>query len=120
MTRDTTATTVEQHRPESGEQTPEAQDESSPDDPDASSGPEPDPPEVCEVSINGEIVAIEPDTTVGELRETVGIGSENVFTYRSPDGIEALTDGDVVANHVDDGDEIQTQPIADSEVFGEQ
>ncbi|KPN29252.1 hypothetical protein SY89_03486 [Halolamina pelagica] len=41
-----------------------------------------------------------------------------MFTYRSPDGIEALTDDDVVADYVDDGGEIQTQPMGDSEVFG--
>jgi hypothetical protein len=70
------------------------------------------------VSLNGETVEIDPETTVSDLRETSGIGSEAVFTYRSPGGIEALTDDDVVADHVADGGEIQTQPIADSEVFG--
>lgn len=71
-----------------------------------------------DVLLNGEPVEIGPDTTAGELREAVGVGSEAVFTHRSPDGINALTDDDVIARHVDDGAEIQTQPLADSEVFG--
>lgn len=85
---------------------------------DASDGTGSDSRQTHEVSLNGELVNVEPDTTVGELRERTGIASQEVFTYRSPDGIEALSEGDVVANHVSDGGEIQTQPIADSEVFG--
>lgn len=103
MTRDdTTATIAQQLRPAS-EQTMET---------------EADTTVLSEVSLNGESVDIDPDTTVGELRERAGIGSAEVFTHRSPDGIEALTDDDVVGDHIDEGDEIQTQPIADSEVFG--
>ena len=119
---------MEQHLRAASEQTLETQAEAAPDEEtaasdgpdtaDAASGTEIGATASHEVSLNGESLDIDPDTTVGELRETAGIGSEEVFTYRSSDGIEALTDDDVVADHVPDGGEVQTQPIADSEVFG--
>lgn len=113
---------------EASEHASETQDEPTPDEEgdrssvtasaDASDGKGSGSRQTQEVSLNGELIDFEPDTTVGELREIAGIASEEVFTCRSPDGIEALSEGDVVANHVSDGGEIQTQPIADSEVFG--
>lgn len=119
---------MEQFLREVSEHASESQDEPTPDEEgdrssvtasaDASDGTGSDPRQTQEVSLNGELIDVEPDTTVGELREIAGIASEEVFTYRSPDGIEALSEGDVVANHVSEGGEIQTQPIADSEVFG--
>jgi hypothetical protein len=128
MTSDDTAATMEQCLREASEQTQETHADAAPDEEttastgsdtaDAASGSAADGTTSREVSLNGESVDIDPDTTVGELRETEGIGSEEVFTYRSSDGIEALTDDDVVADHVADGGEIQTQPIAHSEVFG--
>lgn len=111
MTRDNTATTAEQILRDAGDETPATRNEQTPDE-------ETDATEGHEVSLNGETVDIGRDTTVGELRETAEIGTDEVFTHRSPDGIEALTDDDVIADHVADGGEIQTQPIADSEVFG--
>lgn len=126
MTRDTTAATTEQRLREADEQPSATQGEAAPDEePDTTSDTDHDgaaggtaATESHTVSLNGEPVSIRQDTTVGELRESEGVGSEAVFTYRSPDGIEALTDDDVVADYVDDGGEIQTQPMGDSEVFG--
>lgn len=128
MTRDDTTAMIEQRLRATSEQTLESQAEAAPDEEtaasdgpdtaDAASGTETGATAGRTVSLNGESIDVGPDTTVGELRETEGIGSEEVFTYRSPDGIEALTDDDVVADHVADGGEIQTQPMADSEVFG--
>jgi len=126
MTRDTTAATTEQRLREADEQPSAMQGEAAPDEnPDTTSDTDHDgaaggtaATKSHTVLLNGESVNIHPDTTVGELRESEGIGSEAVFTYRSPDGIEALTDDDVVADYVDDGGEIQTQPMGDSEVFG--
>lgn len=71
-----------------------------------------------EVSLDGAPVAIGAETTVGELRETADVGDDQVFTYRSSDGIAALADDDVVAEHVEEGGRIHTQPLADTEVFG--
>lgn len=108
-----------QHRRAPSEANPESGTEPNPsEEADESGEPAADPAASLEISLNGEAVHVDRDTTVGELRETADIGTEEVFTHRSNDGIEALTDDDVVSDHVGDGDEIRTQPMADSEVFG--
>ncbi|TKX64098.1 MULTISPECIES: hypothetical protein [Halorubrum] len=71
-----------------------------------------------ELHVNGSSVQVESEQTAGELREMVGIDSGEVFTHRSGDGIQALSDGDVLTEHVEDGAELHTQPLADSLVFG--
>ncbi|MCU4744194.1 hypothetical protein [Natronoglomus mannanivorans] len=71
-----------------------------------------------EISLDGAAVVIDAETTAGELREAEVVSDQQVFTYRSPDGIEALADDDVVAEHVEEGGQIHTQPLADTEVFG--
>ncbi|MCU4744381.1 hypothetical protein [Natronoglomus mannanivorans] len=70
------------------------------------------------VQLDGQEIPIETDTTAAALKEEANVDADAVLTYRSDDGIESLNDDDVVATHVDDGQEIQAQPLATSEVFG--
>ncbi|MFC4248718.1 hypothetical protein ACFOZ7_17595 [Natribaculum luteum] len=70
------------------------------------------------VRLEGQEIPIESNMTAAELKAEANVDEDAVLTYRTDDGIESLNDGDVVADHVDDGQEIQAQPLADSGVFG--
>ncbi|RKD86229.1 hypothetical protein [Halopiger aswanensis] len=70
------------------------------------------------VQLEGQEIPIESDMTAAELKNEANVDDDAVLTYRDEDGIESLNDDDVVAEHVDDGQEIQAQPLADDGVFG--
>lgn len=70
------------------------------------------------VVVDGESVTIDAETTAAELGQSVDADPDTVFTYRTSDGVKALSGDQTVANAIDDGAELRTQPLGDGEVFG--
>ncbi|WP_318571199.1 hypothetical protein [Salinigranum marinum] len=79
---------------------------------------EDEPAKNIDVVVEGRRVTAGPDTTAADLKAQVGLSEDEILTYRTPQGFEALNDDDVVATEVDEGAELQAQPLADSYVFG--
>lgn len=72
------------------------------------------------VTVDGQEIPIEEDTTAAELKEQASLDENAVLTYRGEDGFESLNDDDIVAEHVDSDTQLTPQPLADDNVFGGQ
>lgn len=70
------------------------------------------------ITHDGEQYPITDDTTAAELKEDLGIDEDRRLSFRGEDGTEVLNDSDVVADHVDDGQEISTVPLNEGRMFG--
>ncbi|MDB2287083.1 hypothetical protein SAMN06266787_11616 [Halorubrum ezzemoulense] len=71
------------------------------------------------VTVENQEIPIEDDTTAAELKEQAELDENAVLTYRGEDGFESLNDDDVVAEHVDEGEQLNPQPLAEDNVFGD-
>ena len=71
------------------------------------------------ITVDNQEIPVEGDTTATELKERASLDDDAVLTYRGENGFESLNDEDRVTNHVDDGAQLTSQPLAGDNVFGE-
>lgn len=71
------------------------------------------------VVVDGQSVQVDTETTVTELGRAIDAGEDAVFTYRTEDGVEALSGEETLSEAVAEGTELWTQPLGDGEVFGD-
>lgn len=69
-----------------------------------------------QVTVDGEEVTVDEDTSVGQLKDAVGAADSDIATYRDGDQLKALSDQDTV-DEVPDGSTVSFQP-AEGEIFG--
>lgn len=69
------------------------------------------------VQIDGREVSLRPDTTVREIKDAVGAGSDDVATFLKDGEVVALSDRDNLYKSVEDDTNISLQP-AEGTVFG--
>lgn len=70
------------------------------------------------MTVDGQPVSIEPDTTVKELKEAVGASKDDVATYLDDSGeVVALSDHDTIQRAVPEGANLSFQP-AHGTIFG--
>lgn len=69
------------------------------------------------VTVHGERVRIDDQTTVRDLKDAVGAADSDVATFQDGDRYQALSDQDHVTDVVPDGAEISFQP-ARGQLFG--
>lgn len=71
-----------------------------------------------QLSVDGEEVNIDDETTVGELKNAFGAADSDIATYRDEESgdLQALSDNDTVSD-LPDGSTVSFQP-AEGEIFG--
>lgn len=70
------------------------------------------------VFIDGEPITIDKETTVADLKDVVDAPDDDVLTYRDGQKLKALTDRQVVADHVADGAKAGFRPAGKQDLFG--
>ena len=65
------------------------------------------------VVVDGDDVAIRPETTVADVKARIGAAANTVFTYEEAGRIHVLEHADVIADHVADGTELTVLPVTD-------
>ena len=70
------------------------------------------------ITHNGEEYPITSDTTAAELKEEIGLDDDHRLSFRGDNGAETLNEDDVIADHVDEGQEISTIPVNGGRMFG--
>jgi hypothetical protein len=70
------------------------------------------------ITYDGEEYPITNDATAADLKEDIGLNEDHRLSYRGENGTETLNDDDVIADYVEDGQEITTVPVNGGRMFG--
>ena len=70
------------------------------------------------ITYDGEEYPITSDATANDLKEELGLSEDHRLSFRGENGTETLNDDDVLADHIDDGQEISAVPINGGRMFG--